>query len=102
MAGLFGGPSVAIGAGLIAGTYRFWLAAVIRLAINDHGQCGAGLLYRYAYQQGRVKMVRLNYCCLVFSPCDHGADIHATARLGAHYRDAQHRTPHVFTFSSAP
>ena len=57
MAGLFGGPSVAIGAGLIAGTYRFWLggsgypvglATIITCVV-------LGLLYRHAYQQDRVK-----------------------------------------------
>ena len=57
MAGLFGGPSVAIGAGLIAGTYRFWLGGSgypVGLATIT-ASVVLGLLYRYAYQQGRVK-----------------------------------------------
>lgn len=57
MAGLFGGPSVAIGAGLIAGTYRFWLGGggyPVGLATIT-ASVVLGLLYRYAYQQGRVK-----------------------------------------------
>ena len=57
MAGLFGGPSVAIGAGLIAGTYRFWLGGVgYPVGITTIITCVLlGLVYRWLSQQGKVK-----------------------------------------------